>query len=144
MANLESYQYDGADNQARAVLAFLQGELRLEKIIINNETNLKIEAGLSVSRWENFREQGYVISLTSPDYKKQLNIVFFEHRNSDIICAVKWFQTTLNAPTIDMAKFGDVYKDKYDTSFNVGYGEIKKMSDWIKNEFEGFWNNYEA
>ena len=68
-----------------------------------------------VARWENCREQGYVISLRLPTYSKQLNIAFFEHRNTDSICAIVWEQRTLNSPTIETAEFGDVYKTKWDT-----------------------------
>ena len=136
MTSLSKYQDDGANYQAQAVLAFVRrGEVECS---YNKEERI-YEAEPKVSRWENCREQGYVISLRSKDYQRQLNIIFFEHRNSDSICAVKWEQTTLNSPTIDTAQFGDVYKDKYDTSFSVGYGEILKMANWIGEELENFW-----
>lgn len=45
----------------------------------------------------------------------------------------------MNTITIDTAKFGDVYKDKYDTSHSVGYGKIVEMTDWIMKEFKTFW-----
>jgi hypothetical protein len=129
---------DGANYQARAVLAYLESRDGLE----NSWSELLKEyvAHPKVSRWENCREQGYVVWLYSPKLNKQINIAFFEHRNSDAICAVEWYQTTLNAPTIETAQFGDdAYKDKYDTSFDVGYGEAGKMADWIYSRLEEFW-----
>lgn len=136
MTNLSSYNNDGANHQAKAVLSFLQN-MTIEDSW-NKETK-EYDADIKVARWENCREQGYVISLRSKNRSKQLNIAFFEHRNTDKICAVKWNQLTMNSPTIDTAVFGDIYKDKYDTSFDCGYGEILEMSEWIKNELEVFW-----
>ena len=136
MTNLEHYLQDGANYQARTVLMIVQ------KFNINNEPGEQNPMNLAepkIARWENCREQGYVISLRSLNRKKQLNIAFFEHRNSDNICAVKWEQVTTNAPTIDTAKFGDVYKDKYDTSFDVGCHEFVKMADWITEQLFNFW-----
>lgn len=137
MTNLSNYQEDGANYQAKAVLAFLQRIADIEESW--NKEEKRYEAEPKISRWENCREQGYVVSLRSKDYKRQLNIIFFEHRNSDSICAVKWEQVTINAPTIDTAEFGDVYKDKYDTSHSVGYGKVSEMADWIAKELKEFW-----
>lgn len=112
------YMQDGACKQARATLMLLQaGECY----------------GATVARWENCREQGYVVSCLN-DRHEQLNIAFFEHRNSDDICAVAWSQLTMNAPTIDTAIFGDVYKTKWDVSHSVGFGQFREMADWIKDQ----------
>lgn len=139
MTNLSEYNNDGASYQSKAVLAFLQ-VMTIEESW--NKEYHKYDAEPLVSRWENCREQGYVIVLRhlfpNNEYK-QLNIAFFEHRNVDNLCAVKWEQVTINAPTIDNAKFGNIYKDKYDTSFDVSYGEIDKMAEWIKKELINFW-----
>jgi hypothetical protein len=138
MMKLDYYMKDGACWQARAVLAYLQAFGQIEESW-NKETK-EYDAEIKVGRWENCREQGYVVMLVEPNYKKQLNIAFFEHRNSDNICAVKWIQSpTLNSVNLSTAKFGDVYKDKYDTSFSVSYSEITKMGDWILNELKEFW-----
>ena len=136
MARLENYLQDGADYQARATLMFLQRDAEIEESW-NAETK-RCDAVITVARWENFREQGYVVSLTNSK-QEQLNIAFFEHRNSDKICAVKWQQESTNALTIDNAKFGDVYKDKYDTSHSVGYGKAYEMAEWIVGELTKHW-----
>lgn len=42
---------------------------------------------------------------------------------------------------MDTAIFGDVYKNKYDTSFSVNWGDVLGMSQWIRNELEEFWED---
>jgi hypothetical protein len=137
MTELRNYLDDGANYQARAVMCFLQRDCDIEESW--NERHGKYDNVINIARWENCREQGYIVSMVSADYKSQLNIAFFEHRNSDEICAVKWEQTSMNTITIDTAEFGDVYKDKYDVSKSVSWGEVKKMADWIKQQFTIFW-----
>ena len=135
---LENYLEDGANYQARATLMFLQRDADIEESW--NDEWKRYDAEIQVARWENCREQGYIISMRSKDYKRQINIAFFEHRNSDQICAVKWKQCSTNSLTIETADFGgEVYKDKWDTSFGVGYGEITKMAEWIEEQLEEFW-----
>lgn len=126
---------DGASPQAQAVLAYLRQRDGIE----NSYEESGYAARPTVHRWCNCREQGYVILLRSADYTRQLNIAFFEHRNSDEICAVKWEQTTINPPTIDTAIFGDVYKDKHDVSHSVGCGQADKMAKWIYEQLAQFW-----
>ncbi len=136
MHYLEHYLLDGANYQAKAVLAYIQPFCNIEESW--NEQFHVYNAKHEVGRWENGREQGYVITLISNS--KQLNIAFFEHRNSDSVCAVRWEQNiTLNPPTIDTAEFGKKYKNKYDIDFEVSYGEVVKMSEWIINEFKEWW-----
>ena len=45
----------------------------------------------------------------------------------------------MNTLTIDNARFGDVYKDKFDTSHSVGYGEACEMAKWIIGELTEHW-----
>lgn len=136
MTNLNEYLKDGASKQARAVLCFVQ-DFTIEESW--NDQHKIYEATPTVARWENCREQGYIISLRSRTHK-QLNIAFFEHRNSDSIHAIKWEQAAMNSITIDTAKFnGQCYSDKWDTSYRVSYGEVSDMADWIINEFTNWW-----
>lgn len=137
MTNLEEYLKDGANYQARAVLMFLQSYANIEESW--NDEYRRYDAEIKVGRWENCREQGYIVSLVNSK-RVQLNIAFFEHRNSDQISAIKWEQLSLNTITIDTAVFGDVYKDKYDTSHEVSYGQVSEMAYWIKEELSEFWN----
>jgi hypothetical protein len=136
MTNLENYLEDGANYQSRATLMFLQRDANIEESW--NKEYKTYDAEIKVSRWENCREQGYVVSLRNKK-REQLNIAFFEHRNSDSICSIKWKQESINTLTIDNAKFGDVYKDKYDTSHSVEYGKAYEMAEWIIKELTEHW-----
>lgn len=136
MTNLKNYLEDGANYQARATLMFLQSNTNIEKSW--NPENKRYEASIKVARWENCREQGYVVSIVNKKHEK-LNIAFFEHRNSDEIHAVKWQQSSMNTITINNAIFGDVYKDKFNTSYRVNCGEVREMSEWIFNQLNDFW-----
>tara|TARA_R110002012_G_scaffold90697_1_gene221622 strand:- start:441 stop:866 length:426 start_codon:yes stop_codon:yes gene_type:complete len=136
MTKLENYLEDGANYQARATLMFLQRDADIEESW--NDEWKRYDAEIQVARWENCREQGYVVSLRNKK-REQLNIAFFEHRNSDSICAVKWQQESINTLNIDNAKFGDVYKDKYDTSHSVDYGKAYEMAEWIIEQLRKHW-----
>lgn len=137
MTPLDHYMQDGANKQARATLCFLQG-MTIEESW--NKERSQYDAEIRVARWENCREQGYVVMLRRPD-SKTLNIAFFEHRNSDNICAIRWEQSAYpNSPNIDTAQFGDqCYKDKYDVSHSLGYGKAFEMAEWISAALIDFW-----
>ena len=134
---IENYMNDGANYQAQCVLAYLR-DFKIEKSW-NGEWR-KYQAEIHVARWENCREQGYVFMLHNKKHD-QLNIAVFEHRNSDSICAIKWIENTINAPTIENANFnGECYKDKWDVSKEFNYMQIEKMGDWIKEQFINHWS----
>ena len=137
MTKLNSYLDDGANYQAKAVLAFLQAYEGIEESW--NKKTKRYEADIKVARWENCREQGYIVSLNSKKWLRQINIIFFEHRNSDSIHAVKWEQRSMNSITIETAKFDNIYENKHDTSFSVVYGKVVEMSDWIWERLVKFW-----
>lgn len=127
------YLNDGASNQAKAVLAFVDDDVK------SSFNGFDYLASLKVGRWENCREQGYVLSLNNEDYKQQLNIAFYEHRNSNDICALEWEQNTINTPTIDKLPEG-VFRDKYEYSYSVPYGEVLDMAKWINGRLNDFWS----
>ena len=134
---LNYFVNDGANHQARATLCYLEMYSDIESSW--DKENKVYQAHPVISRWNNCREQGYVVSLVSSDNKRQLNIIFFEHRNSDAICAVKWEQKSFNNMNIDIADFGNNYKDKFDTSHDVDYGECSQMAKWVYDQLEEFW-----
>ena len=136
MARLNEYMRDGANEQARAVLAYL-ADFNIEESW--DPEHKQYSAIIEVARWDNSREQGYVLSMVGQKGEGQLNIAFFEHRNSDAICAVRWEQRSFRTITIDNAEFGDVYKDKFDVSYDVNYGKVTKMAEWIEKELTTFW-----
>ncbi len=140
--NVLHYHNDGAGRQAQAVLAMFQQLLGDGIESSWNDEYKRYDADIKVARWENCREQGYVLMLVSKNWSKQLNIAFFEHRNSDQLCAIRWHHLTINSPTIDNAMFGDeCYSDKWDTNYDVPYGQAMEMAEWINDEFETFWSD---
>lgn len=78
---------DGSNHQARAVLAYLSAHDAIEASW--SDERKCYDACPEVNRWHNCREQGYVVTMRSKDYSRQVNIAFFEHRNSDGICAIE-------------------------------------------------------
>jgi hypothetical protein len=137
MQNLYTYMQDGACPAAKAVLAYLQHSDGIEESWDDKYKEYKAKP--KIARWENCREQGYIVFMRSENHQRQINIAFFEHRNTDAICAVMWEQKSLNSLTIDNAEFGDVYEDKYDTSFDVDFTEAKAMAHWITEQLTDFW-----
>ena len=134
MQDLNNYMQDWANYQSRAVLAHLQWCWNIEESW--NSEYKKYNATINVARWENCREQWYIVSLYTQS--KQLNIIFYEHRNSDMINAIKWEQTDINSINISTIKKW-VFEDKYDSSFQVSYWEYAKMWDWIFETLKQFW-----
>lgn len=129
---------DGANHQARAVLAFLSANEGIEGSW--DDKYHRYAAEPKVARWENCREQGYVVYMKNSDRSRQINIAFFEHRNSDSICAVQWEERTTNSPTLqNLLSQKDVYKDKWDVSHAAARGKVEEMADWIVEQLRAFW-----
>ena len=141
-----NYNVDGANRQAQAALAYFQYLLGDGIESSWNDKWKQYDAVVHVARWENCREQGYVLMLRNKSYSNQLNIAFFEHRNVDSLCALRWEQRTMNSPTIATADFGEAYVDKYDTTFDVAHSDIVKMAEYLRDEFINWWkvNNEES
>ena len=129
----DHYFSDGANKSAQAVLCLAQE-------LVNTDYYHKTFRNIYLSRWENCRDQGYVITAQDPynqHNRINLHIAWFEHRNSDKIHAIKWLQESMvNSVTIDNAEFEDIYEDKFDTSFAVNYNEQYQMAEWIAKEVE--------
>lgn len=134
--NLFGQNEDGANAQAKAVRAYLASHDGIEASWHAEWKRYTAEP--KISRWENCREQGYVVWMKSRDCQRQINIAFYEHRNTDSICAIKWEQSTMNAPTIDTMP-DDVMKDKWDIAHSVNYGEPAAMASWVFDQLTEFW-----
>ena len=135
------FKGNGGFSQALAVKAYLSRSDGLEcSWDAPEEYPYGYKAQPTIAEWYNCREHGFVISMRNAAFSgDQINIAFFEHRNTDGICAVVWKQRTLNPPTIETAEFGDTYKDKHDVSHSVGFGEAQALADWIETQLEDFW-----
>jgi hypothetical protein len=79
MNDLNQYLRDGADPQARCILAIIQG-LELD--------------GWNVARWDYGTEQGYTIYKRTYEPHDQLNITFRESSESTDIIVTCWHHLT--------------------------------------------------
>jgi hypothetical protein len=129
---------DGACAASQAVLAYLR-KRSIEPSW--NAERREYDAEPRVSRWENGREQGYVVWLRVPSYTgPQLNIAFFEHRNSNEICAVEFEASTWNSPRLDdIPESHPYHNSKWAASHTVRYNQAYEMADWITERLTAHW-----
>ena len=142
MIEIESYMNDGANWQAQAVLAAVRymSQMTLD-LAYDKEKNYK-RAKIMVGRYENCREQGYVLHVDSVDWDNptrtegDLVLWAFECRNSDNI-VVSW-QT--DYPHNGMFS-DDTYHNRrkyfsYNQIQEAANFMIDLVRDHFKNEFE--------
>lgn len=147
MINIENYMNDGACWQAQAVLAYVKGNIYYLTENKYYKTSLQVKVG----RYEDCREQGYVITITFCEKKDgnpvnlQRNYAVYQHRNTDSICVLISNTWTINTPGID-----DMWKDKgenpkssqYDKGFN--WDDISGCGNYIIKDIEDFLSQYEV
>lgn len=139
MENLVNYMNDGAAWQAQCVLAILRANYNVDTILHptlrKGYTGCydKYDADLSVGRYENCREQGYVFTIR---YKgKQRNYAVYEHRNSDQLIVLISNTLTINTPSIE-----EMWRDKgenpskfdYDRAFSER--DVYDCAMWIRDD----------
>ena len=136
MFEIECYMNDGANWQAQCVLAYLRrmGNSIVEDLTWDKE-NRRSEGTLNVGRCENYREQGYVFTITY-GVKQLVHFWVYEHRNSDDLCVVEFEGHFLNTPTINDIPM----KDKYDTTKEFSCGDIVDCGNWIIERIEYYIN----
>jgi hypothetical protein len=135
---LKHYMQDGANWQARCVLCYLQGNIHEIDFFIEEELNLeKKETSIYVGRYENCREQGYVVTLWHKG--RRINYAIYEHRNSDELIVLKSKCKTTNTPNVDaMWKDKGENSSKYDYDKSFSCGDIVLCGDWIINDMKIF------
>lgn len=102
------------------------------------------EAEPRVAPWYNGRERGIVIYMNSHNYKDQINIAVYEHRNSDNICALMWRQNTfLNPPSLAILP-DHVFKDKWDVTKVWDYTGASEAASWVVEQLNQFWKETET
>lgn len=124
---ITEYLNDGANWQAQSVLAYL-------KRIVTYSCVKYVE----VTRYENFREQGYIFYLSKGG--EQMNVAVYEHRNSDALCIVA-FKCSPHLPSRE-----EVWKhmnDMWDVTKSFNEGEIKECAKCILDIFEEFESAFE-
>jgi hypothetical protein len=134
--NILHYHADGANRNAQAVLAMLQ--YRIGDGIEASYKDGRYRAEIEIARWSNGREQGYIAYLQN-EADKTLNIAWYEHRNSDKICALAWEQTAFPNPITIETMDRSTFKNKWDVAKTVSYNEAYEMATWIYEAFDLHW-----
>lgn len=129
---MKDYFNDGACYQSQAVLAWLRGHL----FRINDLCRSREIEGCDVTcvRYDNRREQGYIVSLWVAGLDKSIHYAFYEHRNCDSICIVRFEKPVDLDEGFEQPIAEDVWDnmdDKWDLSMSFTWGDIIKAADWI-------------
>lgn len=135
MTQIEKYMDDGANWQAQAVLAYLRVAYTNAIDKTWNKEFRRYDARVEVGRYENCREQGYIVSVF---YKgEQRNYCFYEHRNTDQICVVVFDALTINTPTNDnVCEAMSDNKWNYTQAFDCG--QILECGGYILKDIMDF------
>lgn len=128
MIPIDQYLNDGANYQAQAVLAVLRSRLAT---FPSAETIGLNEYHISVGRYENCREQGYVFTLWADLIKQIRHYAVFEHRNSDNLIVLESTKQTINTPNWD-DMYGTRGKYDYDKGFNPE--QFSEAADYIAKD----------
>lgn len=136
MIDIKSYMNDGACWQAQAVLACLRYAVKsnLYKIGEGQDAHEPI---VQIGRYENGREQGYVVRLMIDEIIPMVSFCFYEHRNSDQLCVIQFQSTGFDTPGLNTIWLGRESKNDYDKGF--GYGHIDECAEFIINEMKRRW-----
>jgi hypothetical protein len=119
---IENFMNDGANYQAQIVA-----------LLLRNRTEMIIDSslgGISIGRYENGREQGYVITLRYRYF--QVNYAVYEHRNCDELCVVATQICTQNTPTTEIMLMNR--DGKWDVDANFEYGKWQDCANWIEDD----------
>ena len=100
LTELSNYHNDGANWQAKLVMAYLQNRSQEVLDVVWNKEKRESEATIYVGRYENCREQGYVFTLNYGI--KQRHYAVYEHRNADVLCVLISNAISINTPNVDV------------------------------------------
>lgn len=134
--------HDGANHQAQAVLAMVRYLIGGGIEDSWNSEWKRYDAEPKVTRYDNCREQGYIVFMRSKHGDKQINIAFYEHRNSDSICVQVVEKLTFNSPVA--SEIYETMKDKYDCAFSAGPGQIAPVAQFVTDALVEFWSANDA
>jgi hypothetical protein len=124
MTRIENYMNDGANWQAQAVLAYMREHI--SEIDYEDFT-------ARVGRYENCREQGYVLSIRVETNERHYAV--YQHRNSDSLIVLISNGMCMDTPDVNfMWKDKGENATKYDYDKGFPYGEIVKCGEWILDD----------
>lgn len=136
MIELNNYLQDGANWQAKCILAYLQSHYEYAINSSYNPAFMDYTAKLLVGRYENGREKGYVVSVLY-GFSKQKTFAFYEHRNSDNIYVLHT-DTYLGFDTPNKEIIYNNYQDKWDCDKYFRCGEFVECGKYILEEIRKF------
>ena len=136
MIRIGEYLNDGANWQAQAVLAYIRGNIAQFREGTWNPIANDYEVEVFVSRYENGREQGYMVSAIYR-WNKQKTFAFYEHQNVDRL-NVRHYDGTLMIEASSSSSIYDKYESKSDYDKDFACGEIKQCGDYIIGELKKF------
>lgn len=136
MIDIKSYMNDGACWQAQAVLACLRYEVKTNLYKFGDGQDAH-EPIVQIGRYENGREQGYVVRLMIDEIIPMASYCFYEHRNSDQICVIQFQSAGYDTPSLDTIWLGRENKYDYDKEF--GYAHIEDCAEYIINDMKRRW-----
>ena len=126
---------DGADCQSQAVLAWLRGHLfNVSEFCYSHKVE---DCDVSCVRYENCREQGYIVSVYVAGFEKSLHYAFYEHRNSDSIYIQRFEKPVVPEIGFEPPTKQDVWdnmEDKWSYSAIYSHGEVVKAAEWIVDD----------
>lgn len=124
--------------QADAVLAYVRHFIG--DGIEASWNNSNYDAEPIIAPWYNGRERSYVISMKSKNWKDQINIAFFEYRNSEEICILEFRASTINPPTINDLPADHPYNNSKSALTAIyPFGEAAKAGEKIAVMLNEFW-----
>lgn len=141
LTNIENYFCDGANHTIQAVMCLCKkiyleySEDYKQKWNIKDSYSPYNRPQIMVGRYENCREQGYILTLMSSQCGRQIaHYAIYEHRNSDNICINKFHGQFINTPGIDAVWSGRESKYDYDQAFS--YNEVWEAYKWLEEDIQ--------
>lgn len=135
MTNIKEYMHDGANWQAQAVLACLRHEVKA-----NLRDNGEDSPIVTVGRYENCREQGYVFTLTLNGCIPMMSYCVYEHRNSDTLCLQMFYSCCGDTPSVDTVFKGK--RNKWDIDERFEYGKTTECGEFISEDMVRRWEEF--
>jgi len=104
---------------------------------------------VETSRYHNCREQGFLWSMCKgslpnfSDGAPQINFVWYEHRNSDRLCCVKWtgkVKIPLDGSVTYQVIPEEAFPDKYSYTEGFHYFDFLKAIAWWADELQDWYD----
>jgi hypothetical protein len=126
---------DGAHPIARAVLEIVRSRLGDGIETSWNAEFKRYDAEPRFARFDNCREQGYIVFMNDLRREKQINIAFAEHRNSDDIVIYVFEKKTFNAPHLT-----DFDNSVWENSQHFRHNAPYTAAEFIATKLVEFWD----